>query len=344
MTKELINPGSHYQSNRAYSKGVKVDIGDSEMLFISGQIAKDEDGRIVGKGNYSKQTEYIFEKIITILKEADMTIDDVVKLNIYVTDMSQFEEVSSIRNKYLKKSRPASTAIAMGGTVTTGCNVEIDVIAVKKRSNEDISSLKFKERIKEIIKDCRKFYELSEDEFVAEPVVSLIYTREEMDEVQSKKTADWVRATTNSRGIYIIDESVVEKITPHKKGEIWITLRHEINHWYYNHITKSYKGCPRWFTEGLADYYAGRRAQKPEKYEGSELDKSFSEYTPLTYKIGYPLVEKMFERFGRKKIIIFIKEFGKAEKTSENFNSIFKKHFKISPYELEEEVKKELFR
>lgn len=134
MTKELINPDSQYSSGRAYSKGVKVDIGDSEMLFISGQISKNEKGEIVGRGDYAKQTEYIFEKIITILKEAGMELDDLVKVNIFVVDMGEFEKVSTVRDKYLMDSKPASTTIGIGATTTPGCDVEIDAIAIKKKS------------------------------------------------------------------------------------------------------------------------------------------------------------------------------------------------------------------
>ena len=134
MTKELINPDSHYSSGRAYSKGVKFDIGDSEILFISGQISKNENGEIVGQGDYVKQSDYIFKKLITILKEAGMSLSDLIKVNIFVTNMGEFEKVSAVRDKYLMDSKPASTAIEIGGTTTLGCDVEIDAIAIKKKS------------------------------------------------------------------------------------------------------------------------------------------------------------------------------------------------------------------
>src|SRR3989304_3681246 len=109
MTKELINPESFYSSGRSYSHGVKVDVGDSEMLFVTGQIAKDEKGEIVGKGDVAKQTEYVFEKVIGILSEAGMRMDDLVKVNMYVTDMNEFEKISAVRDRYLNKSKPAFT-------------------------------------------------------------------------------------------------------------------------------------------------------------------------------------------------------------------------------------------
>jgi len=133
MSKKLINPDNQYSSNRIYSKAIKVDVGNSEMLFIAGQISKDENGNVVGKGDYTKQTEFIFKKLIIILKEAKMSLDDLVKVNIYVRDMKKFEKVSAVRNKYLKNSKPASTAVEIGYTTTIGCDVEIDAIAIKKK-------------------------------------------------------------------------------------------------------------------------------------------------------------------------------------------------------------------
>ena len=133
MTKQFINPDSQLTSSRAYSKGIKFDVGEAEMLFISGQISKNEKGEIVGLGDYTMQTEYIFEKLITILKEAGMNLNDLVKVNIYVTDIKEIEKVSLVRNKYLMDSKPASTTLEIGATIAPGCDVEIEAIAMKKK-------------------------------------------------------------------------------------------------------------------------------------------------------------------------------------------------------------------
>lgn len=133
MSKEFINPSTHFSSDRAYSKAIKFDIGDSKILFIAGQISKNETGEVVGLGDYTKQTEYIFEKLGMILEEAGMGLNDLVKVNIYVTDMREFDKVSIVRDKFLRDSKPVSTAVAVNGTVTNGCDVEIDGIAIKKK-------------------------------------------------------------------------------------------------------------------------------------------------------------------------------------------------------------------
>ncbi len=133
--KEFINFGKDVSNKKAFSNAIKVDVGDSEMLFIAGNIAKDENGNIVGLGDYAAQAEYIFSKIEEILKLAGMTINDLVKVNMYLVDMEQFEKVSAVRNKYLDESRPVSTAVGILGTVTEGCDLEIEAIAVKKKTS-----------------------------------------------------------------------------------------------------------------------------------------------------------------------------------------------------------------
>jgi len=60
-----------------------------------------------------------------------MTLDDVVKAVIYVKNINDFSKISPIRNKYFAKSKPVSTLIEISNTVKQGCDIEIDVIAMK---------------------------------------------------------------------------------------------------------------------------------------------------------------------------------------------------------------------
>lgn len=118
----------------SYSHGLKVDIGDSEMFFVTGQIAMDKDGNAVAPNDIVKQTEFVFLNIQEILNEGGSSLDDVVKAVIYVTDISKFKEISTVRNKYFAKSKPVSTLVEINKTVKEGCDIEIEVIAVKKKS------------------------------------------------------------------------------------------------------------------------------------------------------------------------------------------------------------------
>ena len=122
-----------------YSPGMSVDVGDSTFIFVTGQIARHPDGTPAAPGDFTAQTEFIFQKIQTILHEAGATIDDVVKAIIYTTDVSRFKEISAVRNKYFAKAKPVSTLVEISKTVREGCEVEIEVIAVKPKEDGSVT-------------------------------------------------------------------------------------------------------------------------------------------------------------------------------------------------------------
>jgi len=133
MDKKVLNPQNFTNIMGAYSHGIQVDVGDSEMIFVTGQIAMDKDGNAVAPNDITKQTEFVFQNIQKILQSANSSLDDVVKAVIYVTDISKFKEISSIRNKYFEKSKPVSTLVEINKTVKEGCDIEIEVTAIKKK-------------------------------------------------------------------------------------------------------------------------------------------------------------------------------------------------------------------
>lgn len=133
MKKSYLSPSNFTPTMGSYSHGIKIDVGDSEMIFVTGQIAMDKDGNAVAPGDFTKQTEFIFQNIQGILQEGGVSLDDVVKAVIYVTDISKFSEISAVRNTYFANSKPVSTLVEISKTVKEGCDVEIEVIAVKSK-------------------------------------------------------------------------------------------------------------------------------------------------------------------------------------------------------------------
>jgi len=115
-----------------YSDTKIIDLGNKELIFVAGQIARDENGAISPE-NIEVQTEFIFQAIEKILREVNSSLDDVVKAVIYLTDMNDFSKVSKIRNKYFEKSKPVSTLVEIGATARPGCNIEIEVTAVRNK-------------------------------------------------------------------------------------------------------------------------------------------------------------------------------------------------------------------
>jgi reactive intermediate/imine deaminase len=105
-------------------------MGDKAMVFVSGQLAMDVDGNPVAPNDISAQTRYVFENIKAILANAGAVLEDVVKVQIFLTDISKFPQVSAVRNEYLENIKPVSTLVEISRTVKEGCDVEIEVIAI----------------------------------------------------------------------------------------------------------------------------------------------------------------------------------------------------------------------
>lgn len=138
MKKKSIIPKDGAPVIGFYSPGISVDVGDSIFVFVTGQIARHPNGAPVAPGDFGKQTEFIFQKIQAILTEAGASIDDVVKAIIYTTDVSKFKEISEVRNRYFAKAKPVSTLVEISKTVREGCEVEIEVIAVRPNDNGSV--------------------------------------------------------------------------------------------------------------------------------------------------------------------------------------------------------------
>jgi len=98
MSNTKINPESLRIPTKAYSQGILVPCGNNNLLFVTGQLPQNIEGEIVDTGDMESQTRLVFSRILEILKEADMSFDDVVKLQIYVKDIKDAKTVSSIRN------------------------------------------------------------------------------------------------------------------------------------------------------------------------------------------------------------------------------------------------------
>lgn len=130
MTRTKINPPNFTKTVGAYSQALKVDMGTKSMIFLSGQIAMDADGTPVAPNDISAQTRYIFENIKMILKEANATLEDIVKVQIFLTDISKFAQFSAVRNEYLENIKPVSTLVEISNTVRDGCDVEIEITAI----------------------------------------------------------------------------------------------------------------------------------------------------------------------------------------------------------------------
>jgi enamine deaminase RidA (YjgF/YER057c/UK114 family) len=98
-------------------------------VYLRGQTAMDLDGNIVGIGDAAAQTENAMKCAKILLEEAGATLDDIVKVTIYITDRAYREPVYSVVGKWLKGVFPVSTGIIVNGLAKPEYLMEIDIIA-----------------------------------------------------------------------------------------------------------------------------------------------------------------------------------------------------------------------
>lgn len=108
--------------------GIKVSGGS--LIFISGAVAWDENGNVVGKGDVKAQARMAFENIEKVFAQGGATLADIVKLNTYLTDMEDRLSVVEVRKEFLKEHNPPSTTVVVAGLVERDLLVEIDAIAM----------------------------------------------------------------------------------------------------------------------------------------------------------------------------------------------------------------------
>jgi enamine deaminase RidA (YjgF/YER057c/UK114 family) len=104
-------------------------IGNVKMVYVSGQVAFDGNGNVVGAGDMNAQTEQVFKNLDVALRAAGATFADVVKMNGYTTDVSKVAVVREVRARYFGANAPASTFVEVKGLVRPELMLEVEVVA-----------------------------------------------------------------------------------------------------------------------------------------------------------------------------------------------------------------------
>ena len=111
-------------ANPAFSPGVQV----GDLLFISGQVAQDNEGNLVGPGDCKAQTRHVMSRIQTITEAAGATLGDVVKITTFLTDVANYPAFSRVRGETFPTSPPASSTVIVAGLVRPEFLVEVEAI------------------------------------------------------------------------------------------------------------------------------------------------------------------------------------------------------------------------
>ena len=125
--KTVINP-PEMAAPTGYSYAIKKT---GMPVFISGQVALDGKGKLVGENDVAAQVEQVFANLRSVVGACGGTLDDVVKITIYVTDPSYRPAVAAARQRHFKEGQyPASTYLVVAGLAVPQLLVEIEAVAM----------------------------------------------------------------------------------------------------------------------------------------------------------------------------------------------------------------------
>lgn len=125
MTREAIQTGNAPQAIGPYSQAVKV----GNTVYLAGQIPLIPETMALDQGDMRAQIQRVFENLGAVAEASGGSLRDVVKLNVFLTDLGNFPVVNEIMEQYFRKPYPARAAIGVTA-LPKGAAVEMDAIMV----------------------------------------------------------------------------------------------------------------------------------------------------------------------------------------------------------------------
>jgi len=133
MTQRLnISSGAKWEDIVGYSRAVKI----GNVIEVAGTTAVDENGQVIGLNDPYEQTRYILAKIEKALDQAGASMKDVVRTRMFVTDISQWEEIGRAHGLYFKEIKPAASMVEVKSLISPELLVEIEVTAILGEQGE----------------------------------------------------------------------------------------------------------------------------------------------------------------------------------------------------------------
>ena len=124
-----FSSGAKWEDIVGYSRAVQVD----NQLEVTGTVAVNEKGDLIGKGDFYKQTQFILQKIKGVMESAGFSITDAVRTRIFVTDISQWEAVGRAHQEVFGSIKPATTMVQVNALISPEYLVEIEVSAIRSK-------------------------------------------------------------------------------------------------------------------------------------------------------------------------------------------------------------------
>lgn len=125
MERVNYSSGAQWEDIVGYSRAVRV----GNMIEVSGTVATDEAGELVGPGDPYQQTRFVLQKIANVLEEAGSSLSHVVRTRMFVTDIAWWEEYGKAHGEFFSTIKPCTSMIEVRGLIHPDYLVEIEVTA-----------------------------------------------------------------------------------------------------------------------------------------------------------------------------------------------------------------------
>ncbi|MFD1599675.1 RidA family protein [Halobellus rarus] len=126
MERRRISSGTEWESRVGYSRAVRA----GSQIHVSGTTATDDEGDVVGEGDPYEQTKQALSNIEAAFKEANASLDDVVRTRMFVTDIDDWEVIGDAHGEYFGDIRPATSMLEVSRLISPELLVEIEAVAV----------------------------------------------------------------------------------------------------------------------------------------------------------------------------------------------------------------------
>jgi len=119
--------GAKWEDIVGYSRAVQI----GNQIEISGTVAVDENGTLIGRGDHYLQAQFILQKIEKVLANAGFEMKDVVRTRMFVTDISKWEEIGKAHGEFFHTIKPVTSMVEISQLIDPEHLLEIEVTAIK---------------------------------------------------------------------------------------------------------------------------------------------------------------------------------------------------------------------
>jgi enamine deaminase RidA (YjgF/YER057c/UK114 family) len=121
-----FSSGSKWEDIVGYSRAVKI----GNVIEVTGTVSSGDDGDVVGKNDAYAQAKYIYQKIEKVLQRAGAEMKDVVRVRMFVTDISRWQEYGKAHSEFFKDIKPCNTMIEVSALIEPDYLIEIEATAI----------------------------------------------------------------------------------------------------------------------------------------------------------------------------------------------------------------------